>query len=675
MLCHIHDLVLRGNGRCKEQAQAGNKEDVFQAGDQLHQLITYGYEGTVWQAFAKPFGGLIGFGNCLIYFTQAFAPTFAGCIMKLLLQYLKPYKGMVLLALLLATINQTFSLLNPYFLGHYLIDKYGKNFGNYSEHEFLAGVMGALGLIIGAAMVSRIAKAFQDYVVNVIIQKFGANIYTDGLRHALRLPFADFEDQRSGETLSILTKVRADSEKFINNFVNILFATLIGLVFVMVYASTLSIWLPVAYILGAVILGTLTSVLSRKIKVIQKKIVGETTALAGSTTESLRNIELVKSLGLTQQEVRRLNTNTFKILKLELSKVKSIRSIAFVQGTFVNFLQQCIMFILMYFLFHRTITLGNLMTMQFYSFFIFGPLQELGNIILSYREAQASLNNLQTLMARPVEAKPANPEQIHSVTSLRFDKVSFQHQSATKPALQEVSFEVKLGETVAFVGPSGSGKTTLVKLLVGLYHPNSGAIYYNNHKDADIDFDELRTQIGFVTQDTQLFSGTIKENLLFVNPGATDVEIEEVLHKAACQNLLSRAEHGIETLIGESGLKLSGGERQRLSIARALLRQPRLMIFDEATSALDSLTEEEISQTIREITDRREHITVMIAHRLSTIMHADRIFVLEKGRIVETGSHLNLLDEKGLYYAMWRQQIGERKNEVAPAAVAQLAMK
>lgn len=570
---------------------------------------------------------------------------------------------MVVLALFLAAVNQSFSLLNPYFLGHLLIDKYGHDPHKYSSHEFFTGVMGALGLIIGAAMVSRIAKAFQDYVVNVIIQKFGAKIYTDGLRHALRLPFADFEDQRSGETLSILTKVRADSEKFINNFVNILFATLVGLVFVMIYASWLSLWLPVVYILGAVILGTLTSVLSKKIKFIQKRIVNETTALAGSTTESLRNIELVKSLGLTQQEVRRLNANTFKILKLELSKVKSIRSISFVQGTFVNFLQQCIMFILMYFLFHDTISLGNLMTMQFYSFFIFGPLQELGNIILSYREAQASLNNLETLMARPVEVKPLNPEPINAISSLRFDKVSFQHQSATKPALQEVSFDVKIGETIAFVGPSGSGKTTLVKLLVGLYHPNSGAIYYNDHKDDAIDFDELRTQIGFVTQDTQLFSGTIKENLLFVNPGASDAEIEDVLRKAACQNLLARAEHGIETLIGEAGLKLSGGERQRLSIARALLRQPKLMIFDEATSALDSLTEEEISQTIREITDRREHITAMIAHRLSTIMHADRIYVLEKGRIVETGTHLSLLEEKGLYYAMWRQQIGERKEE------------
>lgn len=567
---------------------------------------------------------------------------------------------LIFIALLLAATNQVFSLLNPYILGHLLIDKYAKNPGT-DEHAYIMGILGALGLIIAVAMVSRIAKAFQDYTVNVIIQKFGANLYTDGLRHALRLPYQDFEDQRSGETLSILQKVRTDCEKFISSFVNVLFVTIVGIVFVMIYAFSLHPLLPLIYLVGALVLGWLTSVLSKKIKVIQKSIVKETNALAGSTTESLRNIELVKSLGLTQQEIRRLNTTTFKILRLELNKVKNIRSISFVQGTFVNFLQQCIMFTLLYFVFHKTLTIGQLLTMQFYSFFIFGPLQELGNVILSYREAEASLNNIQTLFARPIEVKPASPKAIHQIETLRFSQVGFQHQSAIHPALESISFEIKKGETVAFVGPSGSGKTTLVKLLVGLYPPGKGEIYYNGINGKEINFDELRHQIGFVTQDTQLFSGTIKENLLFVNPQATDAQIEDVLHRSACYNLLQRAENGVNTVIGEGGLKLSGGERQRLSIARALLRQPQLMIFDEATSALDSLTEEEISQTIRQITDLREHITVMIAHRLSTIMHADRIVVLEKGNIAEMGTHAQLLEEKGLYYAMWRQQIGERK--------------
>ena len=588
--------------------------------------------------------------------------------MKLLLSYLSRHKGLILLALLLAAVNQVFSLLNPYILGNLIIDPYANKAAGFraegADSAFFRGITIGLLLIIGVAMVSRIAKAFQDYVVNVVIQKFGARLYTDGLRHALRLPYQDFEDQRSGETLSVLTKARADCEKFITNFVNVLFATLVGIVFVVIVSFKLSPTLPLIYLVGAVTLSILTSYLSRRIKFIQKNILSETNALAGSTTESLRNIELVKSLGLTQQEIGRLNTTTMKILKLELRKVKSVRAVSFVQGTFVNFLQQCIMFALLFFVYRDQITVGQLMMMQFYSFFIFGPLQELGNIILSYREAEASLNNLQELFNREPEYQPANPEKINAITSLRFDHVGFQHQSATRPALEGISFTVNRGETIAFVGPSGAGKTTLVKLLVGLYHPSQGQVLYNDFRGDTIDFDEFRHQIGFVTQDTQLFSGTIRENLLFVNPTATDDQIMDVMRKAAGQNILARADNGLDTVIGEGGLKLSGGERQRLSIARALLRQPHLMIFDEATSALDSITEEEISNTIRRITAEREHITIMIAHRLSTIMHADRIYVLEKGKIAETGSHTELVDRKGLYYAMWRQQIGERK-EVA----------
>jgi ATP-binding cassette subfamily B protein len=187
-----------------------------------------------------------------------------------------------------------------------------------------------------------------------------------------------------------------------------------------------------------------------------------------------------------------------------------------------------------------------------------------------------------------------------------------------------------------------------------------GDIMYNNVLSKEIDLDQLRERVGFVTQDTQLFSGTIRENLLFVRPEATDEECMNVLQRAACQTLLARADKGLDTMIGEGGVKVSGGEKQRLSIARALLRRPDILVFDEATSSLDSITEEEITETIKDVSDQTEHITILIAHRLSTIMHADTIFVLEKGRIIESGKHLDLIQQKGLYYAMWRQQIGEK---------------
>lgn len=582
--------------------------------------------------------------------------------MKLLLKYLKGFKWLIVFALLLATVNQVFSLMDPWIFGK-IIDKFANipHEGGRSLNEYLIGVLLLLLASIGVAMVSRIAKAFQDYFVSVVTQKLGAQMYTDGLKHSMRLPYQDFEDQRSGETLAVLQKVRLDSEKFISQFINILFTTLIGVVFVMIFAYSVHWSLVFVYLGGSVILGWLMNILSKKIKGIQKNIVKETTVLAGATTESLRNIELVKSLGLTHQEIRRLNTNTMKILLLELKKVRSIRSISFVQGTFVNLLRSSILFILLYLAYRDTATVGQIFTLQLYSFFLFGPLQELGNIILAYREAEVSLGNFERILNSPVEATPSQPKKLSDIRELTFEHAGFKHLTALNKALDDINFSVKLGETIAFVGPSGSGKTTLVKLLVGLYHPGEGKILYNGLDATSIDIEELRHQIGFVTQDTQLFSGTIRENLLFVNPRATEEELMSALQRAACYSLLARAENGIDTVIGEGGIKISGGEKQRLSIARALLRHPRLLVFDEATSALDSITEEEITQTVRNVTSTREHITVMIAHRLSTIMHADRIYVLEKGKIVETGTHHDLLAEKGLYYAMWRQQIGERK--------------
>jgi ATP-binding cassette subfamily B protein len=463
--------------------------------------------------------------------------------------------------------------------------------------------------------------------------------------------------------------VRADVEKLIGTAVNTLFTTLVGVIFVMVYAFTVSWIIAPVFLLTIPVLGVLSSVLSRRIKKIQKVIVAETTALAGATTESLRNIELVKSLGLARQEIGRLNATTDKILRLELRKVRSLRLLSFIQGTAVNALCTSILFLMLYLIFAQKISIGQFFSLWIYSFFVFGPLQELGTVINTYRETEASLETFQAILAIPTETKPANPLHLGELGSLAFEDVSFTHQSASAPALSGVSFKVERGETVAFVGPSGSGKTTLVKLLVGLYGPKSGRILYNGKPGTALDLDELRSQIGFVTQDTQLFSGSIRENLLFVNPTATDAECLEVLKKAACDSLLARADRGLDTVIGEGGVKVSGGEKQRLSIARALLRRPRLLVFDEATSSLDSLTEEEITETIREVASSQV-ITILIAHRLSTVLHADTIHVLEHGRVVESGRHDELVEQKGLYYAMWRQQVGERRRTVGPRLAA-----
>jgi len=579
--------------------------------------------------------------------------------MKILLSYLKKHRWIVAFALLFAAINIGFSLLDPYISGR-IFDTVINQHNKLDYHVYLFRALKLVGLAIGVAMVSRIAKNFQDYFTNIITQKTGAEMYADGLKRSLELPYQVFEDQRSGETLGILQKVRLDCEAFITSFIGVLFVSITGMTFVIVYSLFVSYKVTLVYVAAIPIITFVSVVLSRRIKKIQRSILSETTALAGSTTESLRNIELVKSLGLVKQEINRLNNTTYKILGLELKKVKYVRSMSFVQGTTVNFVRSTMVVVLLLLIFGQTITPGQYISLLFYSFFLFNPLQELGNVIVAWREAEVSLGNFEKILDTPIDEKPEKPVLLETVNKLAFDNVSFKHLTANRNALNHISFETNIGETIAFVGPSGSGKTTLVKLLVGLYQPLEGDILYNNVLSKDIDLDQLREKIGFVTQDTQLFSGTIRENLLFVRPNATDAECMQALEKAACQTLLARADRGLDTVIGEGGVKVSGGEKQRLSIARALLRRPDILVFDEATSSLDSLTEEEITETIKDVSVFGDHITILIAHRLSTIMHADRVYVLEKGNIIESGKHADLLAQKGLYYAMWRQQIGEK---------------
>ena len=586
--------------------------------------------------------------------------------MRILWAYLRPHGRLAVLAPLLAGASQVLALIDPIIFGK-IIDEYAINRGGKTDDELVSGVLGLLALAVLIAVLSRLAKALQEYVTRLVVQKFGTQLFNDGLRQALRLKFQEFEDLRSGETLSLLQKVRSDSERFINSFINTVFAAAVGMGFLVWYAVTRHWLLVPVFLIGVLVLGGLTGLLSREIKSQQRSIVRETNRSSGFIAESLRNIELIKSLGLTFPEIRRLQAQTVRIFELEMQKVKRIRLLSFLQGVTLSMLKLAILFALLWLIFRDVLSTGELIAMQFISVAIFAPLQELGNIILAYREADASLSSFEALMKKPIDRRPESPQDSGPITHVRFANVAFRHKGAASNALDGVSFSAGLGDTIAFVGPSGSGKSTLVKLLLGLYTPAVGEVFYNDISTKALRYNRARRQVGLVTQEPYLFAGTLRDNIRLVKSDATDDEIVAAMEQAACGYLLQKSPDGLGTHIGEMGLKLSGGEKQRLSIARALIRRPRLLIFDEATSALDSLTEEQISDTVRRISASRTQITILIAHRLSTIMHADTIFVLEKGRIVESGTHAELLARTGLYYAMWRQQIGERP---PPAAAA-----
>ena len=580
---------------------------------------------------------------------------------------MKPFKKWLFLAMGLAAIAQILELIDPIIFGK-IIDNFAVNTDGRSEQVLIRGVLNLLALAVGVALLARLASAFTDYFTRLVVQKFGLSVFDEGLKHTLRLPYCEFEETSSGHILSLLQKVRNDNERFISAFISSLFSALVGIAFLIWYSITKHWALIPVFLIGVVWLGGLTGLLSRKIKTIQRSVIQETNKMSGTITESLRNIEFVKSMGLTWPEIKRLKTFTGNIFNLEMKKVKKIRTLFFLQRSVLLILKESILFILLWLIFRHLLTTGELIAMQFISTRIMFPLQELGSIILAYREAEASLQIFSNLMQKETEYRPEEPVDIGDIESLRFEDVSFRYRKADHDAIEDLSFSVRIGETIAFVGPSGCGKSTLVKLLVGLYPPTSGNIYFDEVQARDIRYNRMRKQLGFVTQDTQLFSGSVRANLQFVKPEATDGEILTALKKASSLKVIEDSKDGLDTILGEGGKMVSGGEKQRLAIARALVRQPRILIFDEATSALDSLTEEEITNTLREISAGKSQIILMIAHRLSTIMHADRIYVLERGKIVEEGNHKTLLENKGLYYAMWRQQIGERKSVHSYAA-------
>jgi len=383
--------------------------------------------------------------------------------MKIIWKYLKPFRGWLALAMGLAALAQVLGLFDPIIFGK-IIDQFAVNPGGRGEAELIHGALKWLALAVAVGTGARVFHALTDYVTRLIVQKFGLAVFDAGLRQTLRLPYHEFEETSSGHVLSVLTKVRHDNERFISSFISVLFSSLVGVVFVVWYAITMHWALVPVFLVGVVVLGGLTGLLSRRIKTIQRAVVSETNKMSGAITESLRNIELVKSLGLTYPEIRRLKGFTRRIFGLEMQKVKRVRTLAFLQGAALLLLKESILFVLLWLIFRDMLSPGELISMQFISTRIIFPLQDLGNIILSYREAQASLQLFDELMRKQPEERPAEPVEVGEIESLRFDRVSFRYKSGRQDAIAGLSFTARRGETVAFVGPSGSGKSTLVKL-------------------------------------------------------------------------------------------------------------------------------------------------------------------------------------------------------------------
>ncbi len=577
--------------------------------------------------------------------------------------YLRPYRKLLIAVLILGIINQVFSLLDPQVF-RWITDNYISKIYVFKDAPELLYKWIAIWLLgmVWVAMISRIAKNFQDYFANVMTQKMGMDIFTTTISHAFRIPYMYLEDQSSWQLLQKLQKARTDIQAYILVLINVVFLSGVSLIFVTVYAFATHRIIGTILMTLFPLMWFTSYFLSKSIKKAQDSIVGQTAMLAWATTETIRNISLVKILGLEKQELERINNANEGILSLELLKIRKIRSMEFIQGTLINAIRVGLLGTMLWMIFKWYLTLGEFFSFFFYSFFIFAPLGQLWVVMKSYQEAKASNEVLEEIMMMPPVPEVKNPSPVDTIKEIRFDKVWFGYENK-EDILRDINLDMKAGKTIAFVGPSGAGKSTILKLLVGLYTPKTGIITYNDKSLQSYSLQELNKKIGIVTQDPQLFSGTIKDNLIFVKPNATDEECMQVLKIAQMWEFINKQKDGLSLRIGEWWLKLSWGQKQRLAIARALLRDPDLLIFDEATSSLDSIVEKEITQTIKKITKSRPNmITVLVAHRLGTVMHANQIMVLEKWSISEMGTHQELLEQRGLYYALRREQIWERED-------------
>lgn len=574
--------------------------------------------------------------------------------MRLMVRYaLKHWRGLVV-AFALATVNQLLLLADPQIL-RLVIDRYVMKLSTLPRDTFIRGVITLISLSVIISLGARIARNLQDYTVNRIARRIGAQLYAASIAHSLLLPFQVHEERRSGELLHTMQRARGDAESGVTSAVRLYLGGL-GMIAVTSYAFY------VHPFLGALLMGLIATLaiftlwISRPIHRHQQRISAETVAQAGAATETIRNVELVKSLGIEVQEIGRMEKVNDQILALEERKLRLVRLFNFIEGSAISVARATMILTMLWLVYRREISVGEFLSMFLYTTSAFAPLVELGNAVVRYQQARASFGQLNEVLSMPTQETGASATRVGALKSIHFHSVSLIYPNGTA-ALSAVDFELRAGETVAFVGPSGSGKSTVVKLLIGLYQPSEGTITVNGIDSREVDRDDLRRRAGLVTHDTHLFSGTVGDNLRLADPDASDADCLTAIHQAAASTILERGGKGLETRVGEGGLKLSGGERQRIAIARALLRHPDVLIFDEATSNLDTLTERAVSDTIRDVAvQQRSRITLLIAHRLSTIAHADRIIVLQEGRIVESGTHGELLARGGLYERMCHEQ-------------------
>ncbi|QBA65085.1 ABC transporter ATP-binding protein [Muriicola soli] len=558
-----------------------------------------------------------------------------------------PRRNLVFIGLILIVISKAASFVAPMSL-KYLMD-------DIIPNKDIPLLKVLIGVVIAAILVQAVTSFLLTKILSVQAQYMISELRAQVQHKILALPIRFFDNTKSGELVSrIMTDVEG-----VRNLIGTGLVQLVGGTITAVVALILLLNISVSMTLFALIPLAIFAVVALKaFKIIRpifrnrSKINAEVT---GRLTETLGGIRVIKGFNAEQQEHSIFQEGVHKLYQ-NVKKSLTATAVMTSSSTFLlGVATTGIMGIGGYKIMSDALTLGEFLEFTFLLGLMVAPIVQMSNIGSQLSEALAGLDRTEELMNMTEEENPEirtlTPETIkgHYI----FDNVSFAYEEE-KEVLHEVSFEVPAGTTVALVGSSGSGKSTIAGLAASFLNPNSGKIMVDGHDLSRIVLKNFRQHLGVVLQDDFLFEGTIRENILFPRPDASEDELQNAVKAAYVDEFTDRFEEGLDTLIGERGIKLSGGQRQRIAIARAVLANPRILILDEATSNLDTESEGLIQQSLAALTKGRT--TFIIAHRLSTIRKADQILVIEAGRIAETGTHDELIAKEGRYYNLFTYQ-------------------
>lgn len=577
-----------------------------------------------------------------------------------LLRYARPYQKTIGLATLYSILNKIFDLAPPVLIGWAVDVVINPN------TSFLVnwGIQGAFNQLLVLSILSFIIWSLEslfEYAYKILWRNLAQTLQHDlrleAYGHLQELELAYFEERSSGSLMSILNDDINQLERFLdigaNEIIQVITTVIvIGAAF-FILAPTVAWWamLPMPFIVWGSV--WFQKLLAPRYADVREKV----SLLNGQLANNLGGITTIKSFTAEQYEIQRITEHS------EAYRQSNKRAIT-LSSAYVPVIRSLILFG-----FIATLLLGGLqvtsgqLAVGTYSVLVFitqrllWPLTRLGDTFDQYQRAMASVNRVMNLLDTPIEIHPGDiPLPLSAVRGeIEFKNIYFSYQNRY-PVIQDLSLKIPAGKTIAIVGSTGSGKSTLVKLLLRLYEINAGVITLDGIELDRLRLGDLRQAIGLVSQDVFLFHGTVAENIAYGTFDASLTDIIAAAKVAEADEFINDLPLGYDTIVGERGQKLSGGQRQRIAIARAVLKNPPILILDEATSAVDNETEAAIQRSLEKITKNRT--TIAIAHRLSTVRNADCIYVMENGKLVESGTHENLLEAPGIYAGLWRVQSG-----------------